>query len=122
MKRILTTGIIIGLMGMAALAIASGNQKQKAADTASSKIMETPAAAEVAPGPIKVRGVMEKNEEGLALFDGKETYQLSGFGEVEGMNKETLDNMIGKLVRISGDLEKNEKGARIFVKEVTVAN
>ncbi|HCY87839.1 MAG TPA: hypothetical protein DHV36_22075 [Desulfobacteraceae bacterium] len=122
MKHIITTGIIIAVLGMTALALASGDQKQKTTDKASAKVMETPAAAEVAPGPIKVRGVMEKTEEGLALFDGKETYQLSGFGNVEGMDKETLDKMIGKLVSISGDLEKNEAGARIFVKEVTVAN
>ena len=122
MKQIIISAMIIGLIGISALAIASGTQKQKAEGKPQAKIMETPAAAEVAEGPIKVRGVMEKNQEGLALFDGKDTYQLSGLGEVEGMNGKTLEKMIGKLVSISGDLEKNKSGSRIIVKEVAVTN
>lgn len=122
MKNIVITGMILGLMGLAALAIASGNKEKKEARKPSAKVMEAPAAAEVAPGPIKVRGVMEKTEGGLALFDGKETYQLAGLAEVEGMNVETLEKMVGKLVKISGDLEKNERGARILVRDVSVAN
>ena len=122
MKNLITSTIAIGIISIAALAIASGTQKQKTENPAPAKAIETPAPAEVAAGPIKVRGVMKKSEEGLSLFDGKKTYQLAGFSEIKGMNADAIEKMVGKLVSISGDLEKRGASARIMVKEVLVVN
>ncbi len=112
-KMTLIAVLIIGFVGMGFMAFAT---EQKASKDATAKATQD---VEAAAALIQVRGVMERSETGLALFDGNDTYQLKGCENVKGVK---VEDMIGKLVKISGDLEKNDKGAFINVKEVAVAN
>ncbi|MCG8634074.1 MAG: hypothetical protein MI863_09620 [Desulfobacterales bacterium] len=104
-KMTLIAVLIIGFAGMGFMALAA---EQKTTGDA-----EAPAAV------IQVRGVMEKSETGLALFDGNQTYGLKGCENIKGVK---VEDMVGKLVKVSGDLEKTDKGAFINVKEVAAAN
>ncbi len=104
--------LIIGFTGMGFMAIAAEQKASK--ETAATTAKSVDAAA-----LIQVRGVMERSETGLALFDGNDTYQLKGCENVKGVK---VEEMIGKVVKISREIEKNDKGAFINVKEVAVAN
>ncbi len=110
-KMTLIAVLIIGFVGMGFMAFATEQKADK--DAAVKTTQEVPAAL------IQVRGVMERSETGLALFDGNDTYELKGCENIKDVK---VEDMIGKLVKISGDLEKNDKGAFINVKEVAVAN
>ncbi len=110
-KITLIAVLIIGFVGMGFMAFATEQEASKDAAATAGQDVEAPAAL------IQVRGVMERSETGLALFDGNDTYELKGCENVK-----KVEDMIGKLVKISGDLEKNDKGTFINVKEVAVAN
>ncbi len=110
-KMTLIAVLIIGFTGMGIMAFATEQKVDKKAAATQD--------VEAASALIQVRGVMEKSKTGLALFDGNDTYQLKGCENVKGVK---VEDMVGKLVKISGDLEKSDKGAFINVKEVAVAN
>ncbi|MEH0019631.1 MAG: hypothetical protein V6Z89_08260 [Desulfobacter sp.] len=116
MKKAVIAALIVGLVGIGYMAFAT--EQGATRETAAQETMAAGTDA-LAEGPINVRGVVEKSESGLALFNGKETYLLKGGEEVR---EDALEGMIGKLVKISGDLEKDDKGAWINVKEAVVAN
>ncbi len=112
-KMTLIAVLIIGFVGIGVMACATEQKANKDAAATTSQDVEAAAAL------VQIQGVMEKSEAGLALFDGNDTYQLKGCENVKGVK---VEDMIGKLVKISGDIEKNDKGAFINVKEVAVAN
>lgn len=105
-KTILIAVLIVGLIGVGTMAWASEQKNEPAKQVTADASMDVT--------PIEVKGMMKQTESGLLLFDGKETYLLKC--------DKALENLIGKLVTISGDLQKDENGSAIVVKKAMVAN
>ena len=107
MKRSLMTVVMIGIIGLFNLCFAAGS-----ATTDPAK--QLPEKTEAKAGHVEVKGVIKQTDSGLQLFDGRQTYLLKG--------KKPLKALVGKLVKVSGDLKKTQAGDVIHVEKATATN
>lgn len=115
-KMTLIAVMILGFLATANLALAGESKTQKAAVT-----NKTADAAEIAGTPIDVRGVMEKSDTGLTLFDGKNTYMVKAAKQVGPEFGKELDQMAGKLVKVRGSLQRGEHETLLVVTQAVPA-
>jgi len=97
--------IIAGLIGTANMAFATAQKTDGAAAKAIQAVTETKTFA--------FRGLVKETPAGITLFDGKETYVLKG-------NK--LDELVGKIVVVTGKIQKTDKTTTILVKKAARAD
>ncbi len=105
-KITLIAVLIIGLIGMGNMAFATEKKAKEAAPIAAEETVQAT--------QIEVKGMVNKTESGISLFDGSKTYFLEGDAVQE--------NLIGNLVKVSGDLLKKENGATIIVEKAVMIN
>ncbi len=115
-KMTLIAVMILGFLAIANLALAGASKTQKAAVT-----NKTADAVEMEITPIDVKGVMEKSDSGLTLFDGKNTYMVKADKQTGPKFGKELEQMAGKMVKLKGSLQENEQGALLVVTKAVVA-
>lgn len=106
--------MITGLMAAATPAFSSD---KPVADKTQTAVVAT-AETQVQSQAIEVRGIIEKSTAGMFVFDGNQTYYV-----VPDKSLGTdLDKLAGKVVRLSGTLQKSENGPAILVTQAKEAN
>ena len=113
----LIIALVIGLSGIGQMAFASAGtvldtDAQMASAVEDQEIVKA----------IQIQGIMQASDQGVSLECPNSTYQLKGCENLEGMEDDTIKSMMGKLVKVSGDLERTEAGLFIHVRDLETIN
>ncbi len=98
--------LIIGLAGFGTLSFATEKK--------TTGIAKVSAPTNMVVTQIEVKGLVKQTKAGLFLYDGNETYLLKG--------EKILETLVGRLVKINGELQKSENGSAILVKTALKVN
>lgn len=105
-NRIAIIVMTLGILAVCNLSFAAQAQKTDS--------MKKPSAtAQVAAGEVEITGVIKQEDKGFLLINGTQTYLLKG--------DTALEPLIGKLVKVRGELEQTRKGQVLTVKKAVIS-